>query len=364
MEPRLCPLRPNHATVLRHAMAKYLAVLSLILAACAGGPGGGVVAGAGTSLPGAAATQAPPSTTNTTVAPPTTTTSMNTPTTLPPPVAMISPTGVPVRVVETNGLLHRVLTPCGNEIYLADGTPLYGVQVVLDPGHGGSADPGARAPTGLSEDDLNLKVVQATADVLGERGVSVVLTRTGDYTSPLSVRAALADALGADLMLSIHHNAPTQGSASQPGIEVFYQSGSPESKRLGGLAWEYAMEALAAFDINWVAAADAGVMTVLNTRGIDAYGIIRHPDTVTALIELGYISNRAEAELFATPEYVTAASTALADAITAYLETDQGGGGYVTGRVFDPLPGVSRSVCVDPPLRGQPSPSLSRAWVE
>jgi N-acetylmuramoyl-L-alanine amidase len=259
-------------------------------------------------------------------------------------------------VVETIGVLHKVLTPCGNEGYLAHGTPLYGVQVVLDPGHGGPADPGARAPTGLSEDDLNLRVVQATAEMLRERGVSVVLTRTGDYTSPLSVRAALADALGADLMLSIHHNAPTQGSASQPGIEVFYQSGSPESKRLGGLVWEYAMEALAAFDINWVAAADAGVMTVLNTRGIDAYGIIRHPDTVTALIELGYISNRPEAELFATPEYVTAASTALADAITAYLETGQAGDGYVAGRVFNPLPGVSRSVCVDPALRGQPTP--------
>ena len=91
-------------------------------------------------------------------------------------------------------------------------------------------------------------------------------------------------------------------------------------------------------------------MTVLNTRGTDAYGIIRNPNTPTALIELGYISNPAEAELHLDPAYTVTAARALADAIEAYLTTDEQGSGFSEGRVFDPSPGVGRDVCVEPDL--------------
>ena len=91
-------------------------------------------------------------------------------------------------------------------------------------------------------------------------------------------------------------------------------------------------------------------MTVLNTRGDDAYGIIRTPITTTALIELGYISSRAEAELYQDPGYAVAAATALTDAVERYLTTAESGSGFVKGRVFNPNPGVGKDVCVDPPL--------------
>lgn len=230
------------------------------------------------------------------------------------------------------------------------GTPIHGVDVVLDPGHGGPVDTGAVATTGLAEKDLNLDVAVAVQQLLTSRGISVVMTRTGDYTSPLGVRADFADALNAKLMVSIHHNAPTPGPSPVPGIEVFIQDGSADSRRLGGLLWEHAMAALSLFDVAWAAASDAGVMTVLNTRGIDAYGIIRGPDTPTALIELGYISNRAEAELFAEPKYVPVAARGIADAIETYLASDAPGAGFGEGRVFNPRPGVSSDVCEDPDL--------------
>ncbi len=266
------------------------------------------------------------------------------------PPVLISPSGVPVAVLETDRLLRTVLTPCGNEGYLARGIPLYEARVVLDPGHGGAADTGAWGANGLTEKEINLRVAQAAADALTERGVSVLLTRTGDYSSPLYVRANLADSLNADLIVSIHHNAPTAQPSSQPGVEVFYQAESEESRRLGGLVWDYTMAALSDFDVRWAAAPDAGVMTVLNSEGDDAYGILRHPETVSTLVELGYISNRSEAELFATEEYVTAVSVAIADAVVAYLDTDEAGAGYVEGRVFNPAPGISRTVCEDPDL--------------
>ncbi len=331
-------------------MVHRLLALALVVAACSG-------AAVGEGYPTTAAVSAPPTaggvTPSTTPRSATTSTIGNGVTTTDPPpqpAALISPTGVPVTVLASDGPLHQVLTPCGNVGYLARGTPLFGVTVVLDPGHGGPVDTGAQGPNGLFEKDINLRVAQTTAQVLEGRGVSVLLTRTGDYTSPLNVRASLADSLGAELMLSIHHNAPTPGPSSEPGVEVFYQNGSTEARRLGGLVWAHTVAALSAFDIPWAASPDAGVMTVLNTRGDDAYGIIRHPETVAALVELGYISHRPEAELFATDEYVTAVSTALADAVVAYLETDAVGRGYVDGRVFNPAPAISRTICDDPDL--------------
>jgi len=230
---------------------------------------------------------------------------------------------------------------------LSDGTPIRETDVVVDPGHGGPIDTGAVSPTGMPEKELNLAVARQTQNFLVARGISAVLTRTDDYPTPLNVRAGLADSLQASVMVSIHHNAPTPGPSDTPGIEVFVQTGSKESERLGGLLWESAMAGLGVFDISWVSAEDAGVMTVLNTRGDDAYGIIRTPTITTALIELGYISNRSEAELYQDPNYVVVAATAVTDAVERYLTTEESGSGFVDGRVFNPNPGVGKDVCVD-----------------
>ena len=266
--------------------------------------------------------------------------------------ALVTPTGVVVAILEqtTNGYLVR--TPCGEETVVGQGTPIGGVSVVIDPGHGGLVDTGAVGPNGLMEKHLNLEVSQAVQAKLIVRGISVLLTRTSDYATVLGVRAALADHVGADLILSVHHNAPTPGPSTRPGTEIFVQSDSPDSRRLGGLVWDRVVEALSTFDVSWTAAPDAGVLTVLSTRGNDAYGMVRGPETVSVLAELGYISSGPEAELFATNEYVEAAAEALADAIEAYLGTDEPGSGFVAApRVFNPQPGIGGSVCVDPALQ-------------
>lgn len=243
-----------------------------------------------------------------------------------------------------------VVTPCGFEDTVSGGTPIGDTMVVLDPGHGGPIDIGAVGRNGLEEKEINLRVASLASQMLEEIGIDTTLTRTSDYASPLSVRAGLADALNAELMISIHHNAPTPGPSGDPGIEIFVQDGSDDSSRLGGLLWENTRSALGVFDIQWAAADDAGVMTVLNTRGDDAYGIIRHPSTPTTLVELGYISNPAEAELFATPLYPRVAARAISQAVIEYLETEATGSGHVKGRVFNPSPGVGQDVCIDPDL--------------
>lgn len=324
-------------------MRSLLLVLVVLIGACSGMADGGTTTSSATTITASTTT--------------TTTTTPSTSTTEPPPTipevarALVTPTGVVVAVLEDGPDGYRVTTPCGNEALVLEGTQVGRRSVVIDPGHGGEVDTGAVGANGLMEKHLNLEVSQAVQAKLIIRGVDVLLTRTADYATMLGVRAGLGDRVGAELIISVHHNAPTPGPSTRPGTEVFIQSDSADSRRLGGLVWSHVVEALSQFDIAWSAAPDAGVLSVLSTRGNDAYGMIRNPRTVSVLAELGYLSNPPEAELFATNEYVEAAAEALADAVEAYLGSADPGAGFVAEpRVFNPQPGIGGSLCVDPAL--------------
>lgn len=275
-----------------------------------------------------------------------------------PPVAWIAPSGVPMAVTAVNGDVIHVLTPCGAETSLSEGEPIHKVDVVLDPGHGGPIDTGAVGSTGLAEKDVNLRVALEARDLLTDREIAVMLTRTGDYPIPIRTRSAYSDMVDADALVSIHHNAPSAPSSDIPGVEIFIQEASSESMRLGGLLYESTMSALAEFQVDWARASDAGVMTVLNPEGEDAYGMVRLPEAPSALIELGYIANRPEAELQATAEYVGIAALAVADAVEAFLDSDAEGSGFVEGRVFRPNRGVGADQCIEPDLQLQLYPDV------
>jgi N-acetylmuramoyl-L-alanine amidase len=97
--------------------------------------------------------------------------------------------------------------------------------VVIDPGHGGSQH-GALSPHGDTEKALVLEIAQRIARRLKKQGARVVLTRTGDIEVPLVNRAAVANAIRADLFLSIHLNSmPTRAQRrDHQGIETFFLS--------------------------------------------------------------------------------------------------------------------------------------------
>lgn len=226
-------------------------------------------------------------------------------------------------------------------------------EVVIDPGHGGD-ESGALGPSGETEADLNLNVARRAAAILDSRGITVALTRTSDYRVPIRVRAAIADQLGASVLVSVHHNAPTPtpGPANGPGTEVFIQANSEESRRLGGLLYDEIVAALGVFDADWASRTDAGVLTVVNDSGEDAYGVNRYPETTSALAELAYLSNPTEAVVLATDEYRQAAASAVATAIVRFLETDAEGSGFIAEpRLFTPSGATGGDEgCVDPPL--------------
>lgn len=266
-----------------------------------------------------------------------------------PPPGLITPSGVPVAVLGVNEGRFVVTTPCGSISTVSVGLPLQGVRVVVDPGHGGPYDVGAMGPNGLAERDLNLTLSYAVLNELSSRGIPAASTRNGHYGSLLSVRAAFADALGAEALVSIHHNGPTHSTGNRPGTEVYVQSQSDQqanadSARLGGLLYGEITEALSGFDnVGWSRVPDAGVLRVLLPSGGDAYGMIRRPTVPAVLVEYGYLTNRSEAALFATDEYIRVAAKATANAIEVYLNTDRLGTDSIQSpRVFDPARAPSR----------------------
>jgi N-acetylmuramoyl-L-alanine amidase len=102
-------------------------------------------------------------------------------------------------------------------------------RIVIDPGHGGH-DTGTIGPTGLREKDVVLDVGLRLKELLERKaGCDVVMTRSDDTFIPLEERTAIANAKAADLFVSIHANASSDGSAR--GIETYYLNftSSPES---------------------------------------------------------------------------------------------------------------------------------------
>ena len=92
--------------------------------------------------------------------------------------------------------------------------------VVLDPGHGGR-DSGAVGVSGSREADIALSLSLRIKKSLERRlDAEVILTRDDDRYLPLKERAAVANALDADLFVSVHANASPSSSAW--GIETYY----------------------------------------------------------------------------------------------------------------------------------------------
>ena len=98
--------------------------------------------------------------------------------------------------------------------------------IALDAGHGGS-DPGA-VYNGRNEKDDNLRLALAVGDILKNKGVDVVYTRTDDiYETPFK-KATDANDAGADYFVSFHRNSsPEPNTYSGVQTLVYNDSGIP-----------------------------------------------------------------------------------------------------------------------------------------
>lgn len=265
-----------------------------------------------------------------------------------PAEVVVSPRGVVMPVVATGADGWRVQTPCGHDTVMTTGRPMTPVDVVLDPGHGGE-DSGAVGPNGLTEANLNLAVVRRAQAALERDGLSVGLTRAGDYNMNLDGRAKVAVGLHPRVFVSVHHNSAGVVASDRPGTETYHQMASPESKRLAGLVYEEVARSLAPLGGPWVAAG-AGAKYMLNAGGDDYLAMLRRTQGVpSTLAELAYLSHAPEAALLAQPDTQRVEGEALARGIRRFLDTNDPGSGFV-----DPSPPPrgrgGRLICSDPAL--------------
>ena len=257
---------------------------------------------------------------------------------------------LPVREITNDG--YVVTTTCWNEGVVTGGTYISHVEVVIDPGHGGS-ESGAVGRNGLTEKALNLAVSELLIEELRSRGFNAIMTRTTDVRIPIVVRAEIARALRPDVFLSLHHNGGATARSDLPGTEMYHQIESANSKRLAGILFEEVQRALAAYDIGWRKTAFQGASSVLRVEvQDDLYGILQYTTgTTTVLTEAAYLSTPAEARLLADPEAQKVEAVAIADGIERYLTTTDPGSG------FNPMFSTSRKLssggpggCQDPEL--------------
>jgi N-acetylmuramoyl-L-alanine amidase len=267
-------------------------------------------------------------------------------------VAVRTPSGVLGLWLGSDDAGALVRTPCSRDAKVGGFDVVARVDVVIDPGHGGM-DPGAVSSTDVTEAELNLDVARRVRDELRARGITVELTRDGDYFRTIADRAELATALQPRAFVSIHHNGGTHPPAGLgPGTEAYHEREDADSKRLAGVLWEDVVAGLSTFDINWVASQYRGALWRADRDGDDFYGLLRRADTMPAVIlESAYMSGEAEAQLMRTDEFRAAEANAIASGIQRWLSTTDPGSGYIDGFT---LGGSARtfnmSACDDPPL--------------
>lgn len=96
-------------------------------------------------------------------------------------------------------------------------SPLRGLTITVDPGH---PPAGATGPTGLYEADAVLQVGFRVRDLLTQRGVNVVMTRTTPDPIDLGARPIISRRANAQAFVSIHLN------AFPDGVNPFVNNGS------------------------------------------------------------------------------------------------------------------------------------------
>ena len=197
--------------------------------------------------------------------------------------------------------------------------------VVLDPGHGGKDD-GARAASGITEKAVCLDLAHRVRRHLAASGNTVYLTRHLDQFLTLEERPRRAKAWNADVFVSIHANASTNTAAE--GIETFLLAipGQSSTNHIGTVAPSQLARDGNRHDAANMTLAHALQASMLSAtkatdRGIRRarFSVLQDAPAPAALVEVGFLSNPAEAARLATPEHRELLARAIAHGIDNYL---------------------------------------------
>jgi N-acetylmuramoyl-L-alanine amidase len=211
--------------------------------------------------------------------------------------------------------------------------------VMIDPGHGGK-DPGAVA-NGLREKDINLRMARILGTMLKEQGFEVHYTRTTDKFIPLEERTAMANARNADLFISVHCNAYKDTSAK--GFEVYYLNLATDAQAVRVAARENGVSAKKISDMQFILSdlmlnskinesrqmasmVEEETLRVMRPKyALASHGskgaffyVLTGARMPSILVELGYLTNPAEAKRLNTDAYLTTMAQGLTRGVLAY----------------------------------------------
>ena len=192
--------------------------------------------------------------------------------------------------------------------------------VFLDPGHGGW-EAGATY-SNVMEKTINLAVSNKVKANLEALGFTVIMSRTTDTYVGLLERSKEANASGADIFVSIHHNA-MPANATVMGIETYYYEYDSDYPPI--INEDMHNDPTRILESADLASAIQGSL-VENTGAIDrgvrrnTFAVLRETAIPAVLLELGYMSSPTELAKLTTSSYQTTLAKAITVGIVAYFE--------------------------------------------
>jgi N-acetylmuramoyl-L-alanine amidase len=219
--------------------------------------------------------------------------------------------------------------------------------VMIDAGHGG-IDPGTIGVGRVREKHVNLAVAKKLKKILDSKpGYNVLLTRTKDEFLRLRERVRIGRASRADLFISIHADAHPDPSVSGASIYTLSEKGSDkEAERLaksenaadllGGAPLEEDNQEVASILIDLaqretknqsMAVADDILFALAPTQPLlrrpkrsAGFAVLKAPDVPSVLIELGFLTNKTDAQRLSRKKNQEAIARAIAAGIVRYFE--------------------------------------------
>lgn len=184
---------------------------------------------------------------------------------------------------------------------------LAGWVIVLDPGHGGDAhlENYKRGPTGVREAEMNWRVGVLLERLLTDAGVHVTMTRHGDEDVSLKDRAEVANNVerpdggrGADLFISLHHNASSRESANFSSV---WYHGEADWSEVSLDAAKYIAHHLGSQMRTNIAVTSPLMSDQLMYAG--GFGVLRQCNVPALLCESSFFTNKAEEQRLRDADY-------------------------------------------------------------
>lgn len=182
------------------------------------------------------------------------------------------------------------------------------VDVIIDPGHGGK-DVGAEY-NGRYEKEDNFEISLKVYQILKDNGIEVALTRDDDKYVSLENRCRIANFKKAEIFVSLHRNSADNAK----GVEIWISSNADkkEINLANGI-----MNGLSEIGISLERGVKKGY-----AQGDGDYYINKYTKMSSCLVELGFINNETDNELF--DRNADAYANAIADAIIENLDKENG----------------------------------------